>query len=89
MARSGTALFVSVDPATLGAPGAAVEADLAAALRLALDGGDPGGVEPVDHLDASTPQRWRVRGTGEELALTWGEELGADPFERLETSPET
>lgn len=89
VARSGTALFVSVDPATLGAPGGAVEADLAAALRLALDGGDPGGVEPVDHLDTSTPQRWRVRGTGQELPLPWGEELGADPFERLETSPET
>ena len=58
-----------------------MEADLAAALRLALDGGSPGGVEPLDWTSTATPRRWRVRGTGEELALGWGEELGADPFE--------
>jgi alpha-galactosidase len=86
VARSGTALFVSVDPTTRTD---AVDAELAAALRLALDGGVPGGVEPLDWLDTTTPQRWRS-GAGdaaEELRLSWGEELGADPFEHTEPSP--
>ncbi|MGV8850368.1 MAG: hypothetical protein ACOH16_12580, partial [Propionibacteriaceae bacterium] len=50
VARSGTALFVSVDPATRSE---GVDADLAAALRIALDGGVPGGVEPLDWLRTS------------------------------------
>lgn len=61
VARSGTALFVSVDPA---ARTAAVDADLAAALRIALDGGEPGGVEPLDWMQTLTPGRWRI-GTDE------------------------
>jgi alpha-galactosidase len=61
VARSGTALFVSVDPA---ARTEAVDADLAAALRIALDGGEPGGVEPLDWMSTTTPSRWRI-GTGE------------------------
>ncbi|MGQ7351764.1 hypothetical protein ACUN7V_13995 [Quadrisphaera oryzae] len=86
VARSGTALFVSVDPATRTD---AVDSALAAALRLALDAGVPGGVEPLDWFDTTTPQRWRS-GTGEpaeELDLQWGEELGADPFEHTEPPP--
>lgn len=87
VARSGTALFVSVDPATRTD---AVDADLAAALRLALDGGAPGGVEPLDWFDTTTPQRWRSGTSGggaEELRLHWYQELGADPFEHTEPSP--
>ncbi|TNM69513.1 hypothetical protein FHN55_03730 [Streptomyces sp. NP160] len=86
VARSGTALFVSVDPATRTET---VDADLAAALRLALDGGAPGGVEPLDWLDTTTPQRWRSGWVdrGEELHLAWGEELGSDPFEHTEPPP--
>lgn len=56
VARSGTALFVSVDPASRNDE---VDADLSAALRLALSGGDPGGIEPVDWLDTPTPRLWQ------------------------------
>jgi alpha-galactosidase len=54
IARTGTALFVSVDPA---ARTAEIDADVAAALRLAADGGVPG-FEPVD-IDTLTPSVWR------------------------------
>jgi alpha-galactosidase len=57
VARSGTALFVSVDP---DARTPAIDADLRAALRIALDGGEPGGVEPLDWLAATTPRDWRI-----------------------------
>ena len=76
IARSGTALFVSVDPATRTD---AVDADLASALRLALDGGVPGGVEPMDWLDTTSPQRWR---SGEVVDYRWFEASGADPYAR-------
>jgi alpha-galactosidase len=76
VARSGAVLFVSVDPATRSA---AVDADLAAALRLALDGGVPGGVEPLDWLSTPTPRRWRSG--SEEIMYSWLQPLGADPFE--------
>lgn len=76
VARSGTALFVSVDPATRDDR---VDADLSAALRLGLDGGVPGGVEPLDWLSTPTPARWRVGGA--ERRYQWLEDFGADPFE--------
>lgn len=76
IARSGTALFVSVDPATRSN---AVDADLAAALRLALDGGTPGGVEPLDWFDTTTPQRWRS--ASGDVEYHWFEAVGADPFD--------
>jgi alpha-galactosidase len=57
VARSGTALFVSVDPRCRDR---AVDADLRAALRTALDGGEPGGVEPLDWLTTTSPRDWRV-----------------------------
>jgi alpha-galactosidase len=72
VARSGTALFVSVDPA---ARSPRVDADLRAALRLALDGGEPGGVEPLDWLHATTPARWRTGTT--EREYDWIEPSGA------------
>ena len=76
IARSGTALFVSVDPATRTD---AVDADLAAALRIALDGGVPGGVEPLDWLHTTVPQRWR---TGDEIrTYHWLGETGGDPLD--------
>jgi alpha-galactosidase len=75
VARSGTVLFVSVDPSTRTD---AVDADLSAALRLALDGGAPDGVEPLDWLSTPTPRRWR---TGEEeITYSWLGPLGGDPF---------
>lgn len=76
VARSGTALFVSVDPTTRTD---AVDTDLSAALRLGLDGGVPGGVEPLDWLSTTTPERWRS-GT-EEVRYRWLEDFGADPLE--------
>jgi len=69
IARSGTALFVSVDPA---ARTSAVDADLRAAFRLACDGGVPGGVRPVigDHLPSEpAPTRWV--GTDGEKTYSW------------------
>jgi alpha-galactosidase len=76
IARSGTALFVSVDPATRSDSG---DADLSAALRLALDGGVPGGVEPVDWLHTTCPRLWRVG--SETLEYHWFDRVGADPFD--------
>lgn len=75
VARSGTALFVSVDPA---ARSAEVDADLRAAIRLALDGGDPGGVEPLDWLRTTAPRRWRS--DEQERVYDWTEPTGAPPF---------
>ncbi|MFC4468601.1 hypothetical protein ACFPH6_29390 [Streptomyces xiangluensis] len=75
VARSGTALFVSVDPA---ARTPQADADLTAAVRLALDGGQPGGVEPLDWLATTTPRRWR---TGDmNLAYSWSQPWGAWPL---------
>ena len=76
VARSGTALFVSVDPATRSD---SVDADLAAALRIALDGGVLGGVEPLDWLRTSTPTEWRC---GDEVRhYDWLPATGADPYD--------
>ncbi|MEQ7004604.1 hypothetical protein ABN028_00260 [Actinopolymorpha sp. B17G11] len=73
VARSGTALFVSVDPA---ARTPSADADLRSAVRLALDGGTPGGVEPLDWLRATDPRRWR---TNEGLHVyDWTEPWGAN-----------
>ncbi len=78
VARSGTALFVSVDPATRSD---SVDADLAAALKIALDGGVPGGVEPRDWMRTSTPTVWRC---GDEVrTYPWLPPNGADPFDTL------
>jgi alpha-galactosidase len=52
----GRALLVSVDPA---ARTDRTDTDLAAAVRLALDGGTPGGVEPLDWLSTTAPRHWR------------------------------
>jgi alpha-galactosidase len=82
IARSGTALFVSVDPATRNE---AVDADLSAALRLALDGGTRGGVEPVDWLHNPTPATWR---SGPRTrTYTWYEDTGADPYDLTDAEP--
>ncbi len=80
VSRSGTALFVSVDPTTRTD---AVDADLSVALRRALDGGQPGGVEPLDWLQTTSPSRWRC---GEqEIRYDWLEPWGGDPFEQEQT----
>lgn len=76
IARSGTALFVSIDPATRNDR---VDQDVAGALKIALDGGIPGGVEPLDWLETTTSQRW-ASSTGE-LTYDWLGPMGGDPFE--------
>lgn len=76
IARSGTSLFVGVDPASRSPE---VDADLSAALQLALDGGTPGGVEPLDWMESTTPQKWRVGGGA--VTYDWFPEAGADPFD--------
>jgi len=82
VARSGTALFVSVDPASRTD---AVDADLSAALRLALDGGQPGGCEPVDWLHNATPATWR--GGSRTRTYTWFDTTGADPYDLTDAGP--
>ena len=72
VARSGTALFVSVDPRSRTRE---TDADLRAAVRIALDGGEPGGVEPLDWLHTNSPRDWR---TGQaSRRYRWLGEVGA------------
>ncbi|MFK4084551.1 hypothetical protein ACI2LF_10615 [Kribbella sp. NPDC020789] len=74
VARSGTALFLSIDPA---ARTERTDQDLSAGIRLALDGGDPGGIEPTDWLVNTTPTQWRS-GEGT-IHYDWSRPWGADP----------
>jgi alpha-galactosidase len=75
VARSGTPLFFSLDPV-----GAApeVKAAFGAALRMALSGGAPGGLEPLDWLHNTCPARWRDGGS--ERRYRWTESTGALPI---------
>ena len=75
VARSGTALFISVDPRTVQPDQQAV---FRAALQLALSGGTPGGCEPLDWLHTTTPRVWRF-GT-ETVTYHWEEPAGAWPL---------
>ena len=79
VSRSGTVLFVSVDPATRTDSG---DTDLSVALRRALDGGDVAGVEPLDWLHTTSPVRWRT--SNGEVTYHWTEDWGSDPFEGYE-----
>ncbi|MEI6105596.1 MAG: hypothetical protein WCR49_01170 [Opitutae bacterium] len=74
VARSGTALFVSVDPRTV-----TVEQTAAfrVAMQTALSGGIPGGAEPLDWLHTTTPRIWRIG--GKECTYQWDEPAGANP----------
>lgn len=76
IARSGTALFVSIDPSTRTQ---GVDEDLSAALRLALDGGTAGGIEPLDWLHSATPSRWLS--DGQVIEYDWLGREGSDAFE--------
>jgi alpha-galactosidase len=57
VARSGTALFVSVDPDALHA---SQKPQLQAALRAASQTIEPG--TPLDWLETTTPESWRLEG---------------------------
>jgi alpha-galactosidase len=76
VARSGSALFVSIDPA---ARTARTDRDLSDGIRLALSGGDAavGGIEPLDWLVNTTPNAWRTDGAT--LRYDWSQPWGADP----------
>ena len=69
--------YVLISGGEFGGP-SRTDADLAAAVRLALDGGTPGGVEPLDWLSTTAPRRWRS-GT-ETLVYDWAEPWGATPL---------
>ncbi len=78
IARSGTALFISADPRSLTPE---VEADIARALAVALDGGAADGIEPLDFVGNATPRTWR--GGDATVEYDWSGPIGALPFDYL------
>jgi alpha-galactosidase len=75
VARSGAALFVSVDPRTVTTE---QKAAFRSAMQTALSGGAPGGCEPLDWLHSTTPRHWRIG--AEEVRYHWEEPAGANPL---------
>ncbi len=75
VARSGTALFVSVDPRTITAE---QKSAFRAAMQTALSGGTPGGCEPLDWLTSTAPREWRIG--SEKVTYHWDEAAGANPL---------
>jgi len=75
VARSGTALFISVDPRTVQPE---QKEAFRSALQTALSGGAPGGGEPLDWLHSTVPREWRLG--GEMVTYHWEEPAGADPM---------
>ena len=73
VARSGTALFVSLAPDAMTPE---IEADLRAALTLAAAGPPLG--EPVDWLETNCPAAWKL--SGKVAHYRWLSEDGASPF---------
>lgn len=75
VARSGTALFISVDPRTI-----QTEQKIAfrAAVQTALSGTASGQCEALDWLHSTTPRSWRFG--RERTAFHWEEAAGASPF---------
>ncbi|TDO47064.1 alpha-galactosidase [Kribbella sp. VKM Ac-2571] len=77
VARSGTALFLSIDPA---ARTERTDRALRDGIRLALNGGtvSDSGIEPADWLVNTTPNVWR---TGNDTKrYDWSQPWGADPI---------
>jgi alpha-galactosidase len=74
VSRSGTALFVSVDPTKITPE---VKSTMAAAMKLALSGGAKS-VEPLDGLHNTCPRRWKF--DGETVEYDWIESIGAWPL---------
>ena len=75
VARSGTALFISVDPRTIQPE---QKTAFRAAMQTALSGGTPGGCEPLDWLHTTTPREWRLG--KEKVTYHWEESSGANPL---------
>jgi len=78
VARSGTPLFISVDPRTIQPEQKAAFRD---AMQTALSGGTPGGCEPLDWLHTTSPRVWRF---GDEIVTyRWEEAAGVNPLLRV------
>ena len=78
VARSGTPLFISVDPRTIQPEQKAAFRD---AMQTALSGGTPGGCEPLDWLHTTSPRVWRF---GDEIVTYhWEEAAGVNPLLRI------
>jgi alpha-galactosidase len=75
VARSGTALFISVDPRTLQPE---QKNDFRNAMQTALSGGAAGGCEPLDWLHTTAPRKWRLG--REKVVCHWEEAAGANPL---------
>jgi alpha-galactosidase len=75
VARSGTALFVSVDPRTVTAD---QKAAYRAAMMLALSGGEGGGGEPLDWLHTTAPREWSFG--SRRVTYRWEEGPGVLPL---------
>ncbi|HUY12101.1 MAG TPA: hypothetical protein VMX16_00535, partial [Terriglobia bacterium] len=73
VARSGTALFVSADPATVTAEDRKMlKAALAAGSRLQPQ------AEPLDWMETMSPDKWKLH--GKTVGFNWFGEEGADPL---------
>ena len=75
VAKSGTALFVSVDPRTVTPEQKSAYRE---AMMTALSGGARGGAEPLDWLHTTAPREWRIG--GRRVTYEWEEAWGALPF---------
>jgi alpha-galactosidase len=75
VARSGTALFVSVDPRTIKAE---QKTAFRTAMQTALSGGSAGGCEPLDWLHSTAPRVWRIG--SDKVTYHWEQPAGADPL---------
>jgi len=75
VARSGTALFISVDPRTIQPE---QKTAFRNAMQTALSGGAPGGCEALDWLHTTTPREWRFG--KEKVACHWDEPFGTNPL---------
>jgi alpha-galactosidase len=74
VARTGTALFVSIDPRSRDRT---VDDDVRSAIRQLLHNSD-NTAEPLDWISTSTPSHWAVN--GETVRYEWQDAWGADPI---------
>ena len=75
VAHSGGALFISVDPRFIQP---AQKAAFRNAMQTALSGGAPGGVQPLDWLHSTAPEKW-VLGA-KENRYQWNQPFGTNPM---------
>ncbi len=75
VARSGTALFISVDPRTIQPE---QKAAFRAAMQTALTCAPPGDCEPLDWLHTTSPRAWRFG--KDKVTYHWEEPAGVSPF---------